>query len=217
MDGVVSRFGDPIASFERTVTPTKTSSPTGKRETLVTEVPAADPNLGCLADNVRVSPLTGEPINCVPVIGTLLEDQTVSKQTGNVFGELAFPPAFPDVTPLRVARGSRLVGDALEVLVGGQVPVGFNSGDVTVEMVADATGYLFPNPTSASRTRPRTCVCSWICPPPPTMPGPTARSPRTCCMWNWWAAPSCVTACCAPTPSAWWNRACSAWRTTTVC
>ncbi|HAM74819.1 MAG TPA: hypothetical protein DCQ09_04050, partial [Alcanivorax sp.] len=80
----------------------------------------------------------------------LLEDQTVSKQTGNVFGELAFPPAFPDVTPLRVARGSRLVGDALEVLVGGQVPVGFNSGDVTVEMVADATGYLFPNPTSAS-------------------------------------------------------------------
>jgi len=147
---VVSRFGDPIASFERTVTPIKTSSPTGQRETLVTEVPAADPNLGCLADNVRVSPLTGEPINCVPVIGTLLEDQTVSKQTGNVFGELAFPPAFPDVTPLRVARGSRLVGDALEVLVGGQVPVGFNSGDVTVEMVADATGYLFPNPTSAS-------------------------------------------------------------------
>ena len=54
------------------------------------------------------------------------------------------------MTPLRVARGSRLVGDALEVLVGGQVPVGFNSGDVTVEMVADATGYLFPNPTSAS-------------------------------------------------------------------
>ena len=150
VDGVVSRFGDPIASFERTVTPIKTSSPTGQRETLVTEVPAADPNLGCLADNVRVSPLTGEPINCVPVIGTLLEDQTVSKQTGNVFGELAFPPAFPDVTPLRVARGSRLVGDALEVLVGGQVPVGFNSGDVTVEMVADATGYLFPNPTSAS-------------------------------------------------------------------
>ncbi|MBL4714672.1 MAG: Ig-like domain-containing protein [Alcanivorax sp.] len=150
VDGVVSRFGDTIASFERTVNPMKTSSPTGKRETLVTEVPPADPNLGCLADNVRVSPLTGEPINCVPVIGTLLEDQTVSKQTGDVFGELAFPPAFPDVTPLRVARGSRLVGDALEVIVGGQVPVGFNSGDVTVEMVADATGYLFPNPTSDS-------------------------------------------------------------------
>ncbi|HEX5677715.1 MAG TPA: Ig-like domain-containing protein [Alcanivorax sp.] len=150
VDGVVSRFGDTIAPFERTVNPMKTSSPTGKRETLVTKVPPADPNLGCLADNVRVSPLTGEPINCVPVIGTLLEDQTVSKQTGNVFGELAFPPAFPDVTPLRVARGSKLVGDALEVIIGGQVPVGFNSGDVTVEMIADATGYLFPNPTSDS-------------------------------------------------------------------
>ena len=30
VDGVVSRFGDPIASFERTVTPIKTSSPTGQ-------------------------------------------------------------------------------------------------------------------------------------------------------------------------------------------
>ncbi len=150
VEGLVSRFGDTITPFERTVTPIKTSSPTGKRETLVTAVPAADPERSCLADNVRVSPLTGEPINCVPVIGTLLENQTVSKQTGDVFGELAFPPAFPDVTPLRVARGSRLVGDALEVIVGGEVPVGFNSGDVTVEMVADATGYLFPNPTSDS-------------------------------------------------------------------
>jgi len=150
LDGLVSRFGETIEPFERTVTPIKTSSPTGKRETLVTEVPPADPNLGCRDEGVRTSPLTGDPINCVPVIGTLLEDQTVSKQTGNVFGELAFPPAFPDVTPLRVARGSRLVGDALEVIIGGQVPVGFDSGDVTVEMVTDASGYLFPNPNSSS-------------------------------------------------------------------
>ncbi|HCE41379.1 MAG TPA: hypothetical protein DEV80_15115, partial [Alcanivorax sp.] len=145
---LTSRFGETIAPFEREVVPRDTTSPTGERAVLVTEVPAADPALGCLDDGVRTSPLTGDPINCVPVRGTILADQTASKQTGNVFGELAFQPNFPTVTPLRVKRGSRLVGDALEVIIGGQVPVGFNSGDVTVEMITDATGYLYPNPLS---------------------------------------------------------------------
>lgn len=148
VNGLTSRFGETIAPFEREVVPRDTTSPTGERAVLVTEVPAADPALGCLDDGVRTSPLTGDPINCVPVRGTILADQTASKQTGNVFGELAFQPNFPTVTPLRVKRGSRLVGDALEVIIGGQVPVGFNSGDVTVEMITDATGYLYPNPLS---------------------------------------------------------------------
>ncbi|MFP1681612.1 Ig-like domain-containing protein [Alloalcanivorax sp. C16-1] len=155
VEGLRSRFDETIEPFQREVQPRNTASPTGERATLVTEVPAADPTLGCLDQNVRLSPLTGEPINCVPVKGTLLQDQTASKQTGNVFGELAFQPNFPQVTPLRVARGSRLVGDALEVFIGGQVPVGFDSGAVTVEMITDATGYLFPNPNSNDVSAPR--------------------------------------------------------------
>ncbi|MFP1680851.1 Ig-like domain-containing protein [Alloalcanivorax sp. C16-2] len=148
VDGLKSRFDETIDRFEREVTPRDTTSPLGERSLLVTEVPAADPDKSCLDQDVLTSPLTGTPINCVPVKGTILADQTASKQTGNVFGELAFQPNFPLVTPLRVARGSRLIGDALEVIIGGEVPVGFNSGDVTVEMITDATGYLYPNPLS---------------------------------------------------------------------
>ena len=54
----------------------------------------------------ELSPLTGQPINLVPVIATLLGDNTQSQQEGDVFNELAYVPNFPDATPLRISRGS---------------------------------------------------------------------------------------------------------------
>ena len=156
IDGLVSTFGDPITPFSRTVVPLDTTAPgTGLRSTLVTEAPPTDPVLGCRDEGVRLSPLTGLPINCVPIEGTILQDKTSSKQSGLVFGELAFAPNFPDVTPLRVKRGGVLSGDALEIFVGGEVPVGFDSGEVLVEIISDAVGYLFPNPNSDSEDAPK--------------------------------------------------------------
>jgi hypothetical protein len=155
VQGLTSRFGDTIETFQRTLTPLDTKSPTGKRATLVTQVPPTDDTLTCLDTNGRLSDLTGDPINCIPIISTILADRTASKQYGNMYAELAFAPHFPDVTPLRVARGSVLVGDSLEVIIGGQVPVGFNSGAVKVQLVSDASGYLFPNPNSDSPNAPK--------------------------------------------------------------
>ncbi|MCG8394829.1 MAG: Ig-like domain-containing protein [Pseudomonadales bacterium] len=156
VNGLKSEFGDEIAAFSHTTVPQDTTSPTtGERAVLVTNAPPADDSLGCLDDGVRLSELTGQPINCVPVIGTLLQDKTVSKQSGDVYAELAFTPNFPEVTPLRVKRGGILKGDALEVFIGGEVPVGFDSGEVTVQVISDATGYLFPNPNAESDDAPK--------------------------------------------------------------
>ncbi len=156
VNGVKSQLGEDIADYSHSTVPQDTTSPTtGERAVLVTNVPPADDSLGCLDDGVRLSELTGQPINCVPVIGTLLQDKTVSKQSGDVYAELAFTPNFPDVTPLRVQRGGILKGDALEVFIGGEVPVGFDSGEVTVEIISDATGYLFPNPNAESDDAPK--------------------------------------------------------------
>ncbi|MZR63347.1 Ig-like domain-containing protein [Alcanivorax sp. DP30] len=156
IDGVLNDAGDAIAAFSHSTVPQDTTSPTtGERAVLVTNAPPADPDLGCLDDGVRLSELTGQPINCVPVIGTLLQDKTVSKQSGDVYAELAHTPNFPDVTPLRVKRGGILKGDALEVFIGGEVPVGFDSGEVTVQIISDATGYLFPNPNAESDDAPK--------------------------------------------------------------
>ncbi|WP_290537216.1 Ig-like domain-containing protein [Alcanivorax sp.] len=153
---VLSQSGESIASFTHSTVPKDTTSPTtGERAVLVTNAPPADDSLGCQDEGVITSDLTGQPINCVPVIGTLLQDKTVSKQTGDVYAELAFAPNFPDVTPLRVKKGGILKGDALEVLIGGEVPLGFDSGEVTVQIISDATGYLFPNPNAESDDAPK--------------------------------------------------------------
>ncbi|EKF73118.1 hypothetical protein A11A3_15232 [Alcanivorax hongdengensis A-11-3] len=153
VNGVKSTFGGSIAAFSHSMTPLDTASPTGERAVLVTNAPPADDCKN--PTGTSVSELTGKAINCVPVIGTLLQDQTVSKQSGDIYGELGYGPSFPDVTPLRIKRGGMLVGDALEVFIGGKVPVGFDSGKVTVQIVSDATGYLFPNPNSPSDNAPK--------------------------------------------------------------
>ena len=156
VSGVMSQSGETIAAFTHSTVPQDTTSPTtGERAVLVTNAPPADDSLGCQDPGVITSDLTGQPINCVPVIGTLLQDKTVSKQSGDVYAELAFTPNFPDVTPLRVKKGGILTGDALEVFIGGEVPVGFDSGEVTVQIISDATGYLFPNPNAESDDAPK--------------------------------------------------------------
>jgi hypothetical protein len=150
-NGVQNQYGDAFGGFTRTFAPLDTKP----RETLVQEAAPADPVLGCLDDGVQTSPITGDPINCVPLIAKLLGDNTVSKQQGNVFAELGFAPNFPDKTPLRVPKGSLLKGDPLDVRIGGEVPAGFDSGEVTVTFLGDANGYLLPNPYSDDPSAPK--------------------------------------------------------------
>ncbi len=151
-NGVQNLYGEELAGgFTRTFSPRNTKP----RVTLVQEAAPADPVLGCLDEGVRTSPITGDPINCVPLIAKLLGDNTVSKQQGNVFAELAFAPNFPDKTPLRVPKGSLLKGDPLDVRIGGEVPAGFDSGEVTVTFLGDANGYLLPNPYSDDPSAPK--------------------------------------------------------------
>ena len=150
-NGVRNLYGDAFGGFTRTFSPRDTKP----RETLVQEAAPADPVLGCLDDGVQTSPITGDPINCVPLIAKLLGDNTVSKQQGNVFAELGFAPNFPDKTPLRVPKGSLLKGDPLDVRIGGEVPAGFDSGEVTVTFLGDANGYLLPSPYSDDPSAPK--------------------------------------------------------------
>lgn len=160
INGLKSTFGNTIAAYDHRVTPLNTKSPEGTRSTLVTKVPPASPddNVGCLDPGVTLSPLTGMPQNCVPVVGTLLAHQTSSKLSGNVFAQLAYVVNFPQVTPLRIKKGSIFTGNALQVLIGGKVPVGFDSGKVHIQLISDATGYLYPNPNSSSPNAPKSIV-----------------------------------------------------------
>jgi Big-like domain-containing protein len=153
--GVQSLFGEQLTAINRSFTPLDTKP----RSVMVQEAAqAGDPAAGCLADGTIRSPLNNESINCVPVKSNLLGDTTVSMLSGDVFAELAFAPNFPDTTPLRLPRGSLLHGEPLDVLIGGQVPAGFDSGDVTVTILSDANGYLMNAPYSTDPNAPRRLV-----------------------------------------------------------
>ncbi|MBM1144417.1 Ig-like domain-containing protein [Alcanivorax sp. ZXX171] len=98
-----------------------------------------------------LSPLTGEPINAIPVNAMLLGGvgsgtaPAVTQQEGDVLGDLAFLPDWPTVSPLRIRRGTLLTGSNIDVKIGGKVDAGFESGQVRVQFLSDANGYLIPN------------------------------------------------------------------------
>jgi hypothetical protein len=143
---VVSRYGVALeAPFDGSDSFSFVPLASGPTEIMALQAPATG----------ELSVLTGQPINLVPVIATLLGDNTQSQQQGDVFTELAFVPNYPLATPLRISRGSLLKGDALDVRVSGEVPAGFDSGDVTVQFISDASGYLLPNPYSDAPDAPR--------------------------------------------------------------
>lgn len=145
-DQLSSRYGAALElSFDGSDSFTFSPLPSGPTEVLALQAPASG----------LPSELTGQPVNLVPVIAALLGEETQSQQQGDVFAELAFVPNYPVATPLRIARGSMLTGDELVVRIGGQIPAGFNSGDVVVQFISDATGYLLPNPYSTSPRAPR--------------------------------------------------------------
>ena len=127
------------------------------RTVMVQETPPAsgrgdDP---CADPDGRRSKLTGQAMNCVPIEAVLLGDGDATQQSGNVFTELAFLPHYPDVSPLRIPRGSLLTGSNVKVKVAGAVPAGIETGDIAVTFLSDASGYLLPNPFSRRPEAPR--------------------------------------------------------------
>ena len=141
-------FGNPgdTLAVSLKASPKDTTSPTtGKRVAMVQDI----------ADTGELSPLTGAPINLVPMASVLLGEDTATQASGTLSAELAFVPNFPDQTPFRVKRGSLIEGASIEVLIGGEVPAGFDSGKVRMDFLSDATGYLLPNPYSNTDDAPR--------------------------------------------------------------
>lgn len=103
-----------------------------------------------------LSPLTGDPINQVPIHSVLLGNHSSPQQTGDVRAQLAFIPHYPKVTPFRIAKDTLLTGSSVAVNINGHVPAGFNTGAIGVRFISDATGFLTPNHYSDSVSAPRT-------------------------------------------------------------
>lgn len=143
--GLRSVYGEVFAGQDISFTPAD-SSPRGEPARLVQALTNS-------ADGALLSPLTGLPVNQVPVNGTLLgtDVNLTQASAAALIAELGDVTVFPEVTPLRIPAGTLLDGSAINVMIGGQVPAGFSSGPVAMQMVSDATGYLVPNPYNSQR------------------------------------------------------------------
>ncbi len=135
--GLTSTYGETLGAQSYTLTP-KDSSPKGEPAILVQKLTQGS-----------TSRLTGKPVNEVPVNGTLLgENKNITQASAEVVrAELADVTTYTDVTPIRLPKGTVLNGAEINpILIGGEVPAGFGSGDVTMTVLSDASGYLVPNP-----------------------------------------------------------------------
>jgi hypothetical protein len=134
---LASTYGETFGARTYTLTP-KDSSPGRKPAILVQKLTQG-----------TTSRLTGKPVNEVPVNGTLLgENKNITQASAEVVrAELADVTTYTDVTPIRLPKGTVLNGAEINpILIGGEVPAGFGSGDVTMTVLSDASGYLVPNP-----------------------------------------------------------------------
>ncbi len=152
--------GDTLAEFTEEVTPRDTSP------TVVLFQEVIDSGLGTGEDeaNARRSRLNGQVINGVTLNSVLQGIAGPSQQTGGLFAELAYAPAFEadEPLPLRVPKGSVLNSTSLDVRINGSVPVidpatgeMQKTGNIKVTMLSDATGYLMPNPYTDDMDAPR--------------------------------------------------------------
>ncbi|EON91066.1 hypothetical protein MARLIPOL_15492 [Marinobacter lipolyticus SM19] len=152
--------GGVLESFSEELTPRDT----GPRVVLFQEVIDSGLNAGSTESDARRSKLNGQIINGVTLNSVLQGTAGPSQQTGGLFAELAFAPAFEadEPLPLRVPKGSVLNSSSLDVLINGSVPV-INpntgeiqkTGNIKVTMLSDATGYLMPNPYTNDLSAPR--------------------------------------------------------------
>ena len=149
------RFSEEIAFTPRDTGPT-----------VVLQQSAVDSGLaaGTAEEDATRSVLNGQIINGVTLNSVLQGEAGPSQQSGDLFAELAYAPAFEadEALPLRIARGSVLNSTSLDVLVGGEVPVLDaatdqlqTTGNIKVTMLSDASGYLSPNPYTDDLNAPR--------------------------------------------------------------
>src|SRR5699024_12636950 len=107
---------------------------------------------------------------CVPLAAVLLGAKRSTIQYVDIFAGLAFLSDFVEVSPLRVPRGSLLLGTNIDVRVAvvvnangdreltvedaANTPGIMKTGDVSVSFISDATGYLYSNPYSSDPDAP---------------------------------------------------------------
>ncbi|KXO14065.1 hypothetical protein AKG98_129 [Moritella sp. JT01] len=142
-NGVKDKVGNSFAGLEKTFT---VLDP-GER--------AFKPMNITLNNGSQESPYSGELINAVTIKSVLIGANDTTYVDSDLITELANLGNFKGSAPLVIRKGSILNSSNLTVKVGGVFPTGFDTGNIRMTNISDATGYLINNTSSDHKYAPK--------------------------------------------------------------
>ena len=142
-DGVKDSTGNSFAGLEKTFT----VADSGEH--------AFKPMNVTVNDNNQASPYSGELTNAVTIKSVLIGGSDTTYVDSDLVTELANLGNFGDASPLVIRKGSILNSSSLTVKVGGEFPTGFDTGNIRMTNISDATGYLINNTNSEHKYAPK--------------------------------------------------------------
>ncbi|PKH09584.1 Ig-like domain-containing protein [Moritella sp. Urea-trap-13] len=142
-DGVKDKAGNSFTGLEKTFT------------VLDSGEHAFKPMNVTMNDNSQASPYSGELTNAVTIKSVLIGGNDTTYVDSDLVTELANLGNFDDATPLVIRKGSILNSSSLTVKVGGEFPTGFDTGNIRMTNISDATGYLINNTSSEHKYAPK--------------------------------------------------------------
>ncbi|QUM82118.1 Ig-like domain-containing protein [Moritella sp. 5] len=108
-----------------------------------------------LNTNEQASPYSGELTNGVTIQSILIGNNDTTYINSDLVTEFASLLNFGRSTPLVIRKGSILNSSNLSVKVGGEFSAGYDTGNIRMTTISDATGYLINNTSSDHKYAPK--------------------------------------------------------------
>lgn len=141
--GILDAGDEPLAEETSYTFHVKSSQP--RKSLLMENCPTLGTESSCEAvampENLPRSMLTGEYANSM-LVDSLLLGPTRTYISGQLKTELGDPGASPSQIPLIIRKGQVLHATNIVSKLGGEIPTGLETGEITIHVLADSIGFL---------------------------------------------------------------------------
>lgn len=144
-DQVTDLGGQPVAATAITLTPQRIGAAHPIPQVLRTRQ---------MGDPGSAVSHAGAERNVIAIDKPLIGKETSQVLPSALAVELGDPQALGGPIAFTIRRGQRLRASALDIKLGGEVPVGLTTGEIEIELLTDAGGRIYRNPYQPAGQRP---------------------------------------------------------------
>jgi hypothetical protein len=137
--------GQPVTAAEIALTPRRTGADRPIPQVLRTRQ---------MGDPGAAESHAGAERNVISIDEPLIGRQTSQILPSVLATELGDPTALGGPIAFTIRRGQQLEASGLDIKLGGELPVGLSTGDITIELLTDGNGRLYRNPYQPAEQRP---------------------------------------------------------------